>query len=189
MPTAPVLCIGAQWRASDVYWKVAAQNAELRGVSTKNVTGASVNFATQTGIYILYADFKPIYVGQANATLFARLQHHYRKDDLVGRWDTFTWLGMRKALSGDDPGLSTNASNFSISRKQLLDHLEAAMIHAFEPPMNGQEGRFGETVLRYQQVRDSRLGPSDRELMESIAVKGEFLPDGSKPTKRGWREA
>lgn len=157
------------------------------GVNSKNVTAPSVNFAIQTGIYVLYADYRPIYVGQANGSLFARLQMHYRTDDLVGRWDTFTWLGMRRALGGADPGLSTNASRFSISRKQLLDHLEAAMIHAFEPPMNGQEGRFGKQVIRYRQVRDPRLGPSDRELMESIAVEGGFLPAGKRPTKTGWR--
>lgn len=188
MPSAPILCLGAQWRASDVYWKVTIKNAELRGVNAKNVKAPSVNFAAQTGTYILYADYKPVYVGQANGSLFARLQMHHRTDDLAGRWNTFTWLGMRKALSGDDPNLSSNASKFTISRKQLLDHLEAAMIHAFEPPMNGQEGRFGEQVTRYRQVRDSRLGPSDRQLMETIAVQGAFLSDdGPKPTKTGWR--
>jgi hypothetical protein len=184
MPSAPILCLGAQWRAADVYWKVSVQNAQLRGVNAKNVTAPSVNFAQQTGIYILYADYKPVYVGQANGSLFARLQIHFRIDDMAGRWDTFTWLGMRHAVKA---GLSTNASKFTITRTQLMDHFEAAMIHAFEPPMNGQEGRFGKKVIRYRQIRDSRLGPSDRELMESIAIQGGFLPSGPRPTKSGWR--
>jgi len=171
-----------------VYWKVSPNNGQLRGVDAKRIRAPDVNFARQTAIYILYADYKPIYVGQSNGSLFARLQMHYRVDDLVGRWDTFTWLGMRRALGGDDPRLSVNANTFAISRNQLLDHFEAAMIHAFEPPMNGQEGRFGQRVIRYRQTRDPRLGPNDRELLESIASNGGFLANGGlKPTKTGWR--
>ena len=96
MPSAPILCLGAQWKACDVYWKTAPENGTLYGVNSKNLTGSHVNHAHQTGIYILYGDYKPVYVGQANGSLFARLQMHYRKDDLVGRWDTFTWVGMRE---------------------------------------------------------------------------------------------
>jgi hypothetical protein len=188
MPAAPILCLGAQWRASDVYWSVAAKNGQLRGVNSRRLTSYDANFALQTGIYILFADYKPVYVGQANGSLFSRLQMHYRNDDLAGRWETFTWLGMRKVLKGFDPKLSNNASKFSINRKQLLDHLEAAMIHAFEPPMNGQEGRFGKAVIRYKQVRDPRLGPSDRGLLESVASKGGFVPNGLKITKSGWKD-
>jgi hypothetical protein len=187
MPSAPILCLGAHWKASDVYWKTAPENGALYGVDAANLTGHWVNFVQQTGIYILYGDYRPVYVGQANGTLFARLQMHYRKDDLVGRWNTFTWFGMRRALAGEDPALSSNESNFSISRGQLLDHFEAAMIHAFEPPLNGQEGRFGEVVVRYSQKRDKRLGPSDRDLLEEIAKTVDALPEGMKITPSGWK--
>lgn len=188
MPSAPILCLGAHWKACDVYWKTAPENGALYGVNSKNLTGPHVNHAHQTGIYVLYGDYKPVYVGQANSSLFARLQMHYRKDDLVGRWETFTWIGMRRALSGDDPSLSSNESSFHINRGQLLDHLEAAMIHAFEPPMNGQEGRFGKSVVRYSQIRDERLGPSDRELLELIAKATKALPEGMRITPSGWKD-
>lgn len=187
MPSAPILCLGAHWKACNVYWKTAPANGALYGVNSRNLTGHHVNFGHQTGLYILYGDYKPVYVGQANQSLFARLQMHYRKDDLVGRWDTFTWLGMRRALAGADPDLSNNESSFNIKRSQLLDHFEAAMIHAFEPPMNGQEGRFGSSVVRYSQVRDDRLGPSDRELYEMIAKVSGALPQGTRITPSGWR--
>jgi len=187
MPSAPVLCLGAHWKASDVYWRTAPKNGALYGVNAKNLTGHHINFAHQTGIYVLYGDYKSVYVGQSNGSLFARLQMHFRKDDLVGRWDTFTWFGMRRALSGDNPDLSSNESKFSITRGQLLDHFEAAMIHAFEPPMNGQEGRFGKSVVRYSQIRDERLGPSDRDLMEMIAEASQALPEGTRITPSGWK--
>jgi len=73
--------------------------------------------------------------------------------------------------------------NFHISTNQLLDHLEAMMIHAFEPALNGQEGRFGVSVIRYKQVHDDRLGPGDRELLET----SDLLPEGKKITKSGWK--
>jgi hypothetical protein len=62
------------------------------------------------------------------------------------------------------------------------------MIHTFEPTLNGQVRRFGESVIRYQQVRDQRLGPGDRQLIETIASKGKFLPDNEKITKTGWKK-
>ena len=170
MPSAPILCVGARWWAEDVYWYSAPKTAQLNGVPRKNVTAPVANFAHQSGIYILYSDHTPIYVGQANKTLFARLKAHHLTDDLAGRWDAFTWFGFRAVVGGKDPRLSKPSTKFSISTTQLLDHVEAAMIHAFEPPLNGQEGRFGEGVTRYKQVRDSRLGPTDRELLEGMAL-------------------
>jgi hypothetical protein len=45
MPKAPILCIGARWRAEDVYWSSASKNAQLNGVPRKNITSPEVNFA------------------------------------------------------------------------------------------------------------------------------------------------
>ena len=69
-----------------------------------------------------------------------------------------------------------------------MDHLEALLIHSFEPRLNGQEGRFGKAVVRYKQIRDSRLGPSDRNLLEAMAKKGEMVPDGQRITATGWKD-
>ncbi len=185
MPTAPILTLGAQWKASDVYWHTTPTNARLCGKPAHNRRGREINFAKQTGIYVLYANFTPIYVGQCNQSLFSRLRHHCLRDDLAGRWDRFTWFGLRRALGNGN--LSHPESDFQIARKQLLDHLEALLIHAFEPVMNGQEGRFGDAVVRFKQVRDTRLGPDDRELLEQIAKVGKFLAPNQTITRRGWR--
>ena len=189
MPQAPILNLGARWRANDVYWNSDPRNGELLGVKIKALRGPHVNFAEQSGIYVLYADFTPIYVGQANKRLFARLKGHHLHDDLAGRWDRFSWFGFRKVVGGNTPKLSKADVDFSISTRQLLDHLEALLIHAFEPALNGQEGRFGKRVIRYKQVRDERLGPEDRVLIEAIASAGKMLPPGKKITKTGWKNA
>ncbi len=185
MPTAPILNLGARWKAQDVYWNSAPKNAKLLGASAKY--GPRANFVYQSGIYVLYANFTPIYVGQANQSLFVRLKEHHLRDDFVGRWDRFSWFGFRRVIGGDNPRLSVPGVNFSISTKQLLNHLEAIMIHGFEPTLNGQDGRFGESVVRFDQIRDERLGPDDRDLIEMIATKTEALPKGMRITKTGWK--
>jgi hypothetical protein len=188
VPTAPILNLGARWKSADVYWNTSAANASLLGVNQLAKRGPEVNFAQQTGIYVLYAAFAPLYVGQANGSLWARLHEHMFHDDLAERWDRFTWLGFRRVVGGKAPYLSKNGASFHMTSRQLLDHLEAALIHTFEPSMNGQEGRFGKAVIRYKQLRDPRLGPSDRELVESMAVQGDMLPPGTTVTARGWRK-
>jgi hypothetical protein len=101
MAHAPVS--GARWRASDAYWYAASKNAHLNGVRRNRVTSPVTNFAHQSGIYILYSDHTPIYIGQANKSLFARLQTHCLTDDLCGRWDCFTWFGFRSVIGGGTP--------------------------------------------------------------------------------------
>lgn len=187
MPSAPILSLGARWLATDVYWKTSAKNGHLLGVPVNGKLQAPANFAEQSGIYILYSDFTPVYVGQANRRLFARLKHHYVGDDLVGRWNRFTWFGFRKVVGGVEPRLSNADANFHITPNQLLNHLEAALIHGFDPSMNGQDGRFGKAVKRYRQVRDDRLGPTDRELLEHVVTIGKFLPKSLALTKSGWK--
>lgn len=164
MPSAPILCLGALWRAEDVYWRSDPKNGQLLGVSAKALTSPAVNFSDQIGIYVLFANFTPIYVGQANGRLFGRLKEHCLRDDLAGRWDRFTWFGLRKKIGKKNPKLSVPGVNFHISTRQLLDHLEAIMIHSFEPALNGQEGRFGKVVTRFKQVRDPRLGRKRADL-------------------------
>ena len=180
--------MGSRWKAEDIYWHTASKNGRLLGVPATAKRSPVANFAAQSGIYVLYSEFVPIYVGQANGRLFARLKDHYLKGDFVGRWDRFTWFGFRPVIGGKTPKLKKSGADFHISPAQLLDHLEALLIHSFEPQLNGQEGRFGESVIRYKQVRDARLGPADRELLEAMAKKGELVPDGKKITPTGWKD-
>ena len=188
MPFAPILCMGSRWRADDVYWHAAILNGKLLGVPARAKRSPVANFAEQSGIYVLYSDFVPIYVGLANCSLFSRLTNHYLAGDFVGRWDRFSWFGFRSVIGGANPRLKAPGAAFHITQRQLLDHLEALLIHSFEPQLNGQEGRFGAAVIRYKQIRDDRLGPNDRDLVEAMAKKGNLLPDGKRITAFGWKD-
>ena len=160
--------IGLFWRRDQVYWGAGSQAGALLGVPALGRSGNPIDFRTQIGIYVLYSDYEPVYVGQAgsgHAKLFARLKHH-RKDDLAERWNRFSWFGLRSVLSNGNLSAETQAAHAEINT--VLDHVEAILIHAMEPPMNRQSGRFGQNVVRYLQRRDERLGPTQDEMMREI---------------------
>ncbi len=82
---------------------------ELLGRVGKNLPGLEVaNFWDQQGIYVLYNDYGPYYVGQtvgAGMNLGKRLrQHHFGVNGSPhrGKWDRFSWFGWRGTLTSTD---------------------------------------------------------------------------------------
>lgn len=160
--------IGLFWRHDQIYWGAGSQAGALLGVPASKTTAEPSDFCRQTGIYILYSDYRPIYVGQAgsgNAKLFGRLKRHL-SDDLAERWDRFSWFGLRRVLSNGDLSAEIQSSHPAIAT--VLNHIEGILIHSIEPPLNRQGGRFGENVTRYLQVRDERLGPTQEQMMREL---------------------
>lgn len=160
--------IGLFWRPDHVFWGAGSQAGKLLGVLASNTTSDAIDFREQSGIYVLYSEFKPIYVGQAgsgNQKLFARLKQH-RNDDLSDRWDRFSWFGLRRVLSNGDLSKENQAAHPEIA--VVLNHIEAILIHAVEPALNRQGGRFGPQVERYLQHRDDRLVPTSEEMVREL---------------------
>jgi len=134
MPTSPddldkkllIRCVGLFWETSNVFWGAGSQAGTLYGLTAKQVSSAPIDFREQVGIYALYADYRMIYVGQAGSGettfLFSRLKQHF-KDDLAGRWDRFSWFGLRWVKR--DGQLSTLANAHHPSTDRTLNHIEA----------------------------------------------------------------
>jgi hypothetical protein len=163
-----VRSIGLFWREDHVFWGAGNNPGALYGVPFNATTDEPINFRGQIGIYALYADYDLVYVGQAgvgNQTLFSRIKQH-RKNDLAERWNRFSWFGVLRVLNNGNLANRTDALHPELS--DVLNHIEAILIHAAEPPMNGQGGRFGDNVTRYKQVRDERLGPSTHEMIKAL---------------------
>ena len=81
--------VGFFWREDHVFWGAGSSAGSLLGVPAKNVTADVIDFREQSGIYVLYSDYKVLYVGQCGLgkqKLFTRLKQH-RVDDLAERWD------------------------------------------------------------------------------------------------------
>jgi hypothetical protein len=146
--------MGLYWREDWVFWGRPRNAGQLLGVPANNVTAPPTEFRDQMGVYVLYAEYSLVYVGQTgsgNQRLFARLKQH-RKDDLAGRWNRFSWFGIRRVKKNNE--LSPDVGAVHPPLKTVLDQIEGLFIHAAEPPLNGQGGRLRASVKRYIQVRN-----------------------------------
>jgi hypothetical protein len=136
-----------------------------------NVTAKPTDFRKQRGVYVLYDDaFKLVYVGQAgggnNQRLFDRLKQH-TTDPLASRWNRFSWFGIRW-VKGDNE-LAAEADGSHTTSSAVLDHIEAILISAAEPPHNRQGGRLGEDVVQYlQYIDDDALGPTNEDMIREV---------------------
>lgn len=159
---------GLFWNASDIFWGAGSKAGRLLGVPASNTTSEPVDFREQSGVYVLYADYELVYVGQVgsgNQKLFARLKQHTR-DSLAGRWNKFSWFGIRWVKKNGD--LASEADGKHSTQADVLNHIEAILIHAAEPKQNRQGGRFGDEVVQYLQRRDEFLGPSQADMLQDI---------------------
>lgn len=168
---------GLFWRRNDVFWGRPKVRGHLKGVPAKETSALPVDFREQAGVYALYDDsFELVYVGQAGAGtgtqyLFSRLKHHAR-DALADRWTRFSWFGIRWVRRNGK--LALGASQRFVKSGDILNHIEAILISAAEPPHNRQGGRFGEEVEQYLQYRDDEaLGPDTESMVKELWKQGQ----------------
>jgi len=161
---------GLYWRSEDVYWGAGSKRGTLLGIPAHARSAKPVDFRHQAGLYALYKDHELIYVGQAGsgsgrAALFTRLKTH-RKDKLAGRWDLFSWFGLRRVLPSGrlEEKKKPARPNLAIT----LNQIEAVLIAVAEPALNLQGGRYGRQ-RRYLQFRDDKqLGPTQDQMIQEI---------------------
>ncbi len=160
--------VGLFWKREDVFWGRGSQAGTLLGVPAWNITADPIDFRDQVGIYLLYADFDLVYIGQTGSgsqKLLERLRHHTR-NQLADRWNRFSWFGVRWVKHNDELSALTKAAHPKL--KDVLNSMEAIAIHAANPPLNKQLGSFGDDEYWYQQYRDDRLGPTESQMIREI---------------------
>jgi hypothetical protein len=139
--------------------------------STRLTARPKIGGREQQGVYCLYDDsFRLVYVGQAGGKneqrLFGRLKQH-REDFVSDRWTKFSWFGVRRVLGNGELQAEKSAAHPDIG--DVLNHIEAILIAAAEPVHNRQGGRFGETVEKYLQYRDTEnVGPETAEMLRDL---------------------
>ena len=162
---------GLFWKRENVHW---GYGGHLQGVTARGSSNNLVDFREQQGVYILYDNsFRLVYVGQAGGgesqRLFVRLKQH-RNDHLADRWQLFSWYGINTVNLNGTLRVEKMAAHVDIGT--VLNHIEAILIYAAEPPHNRQGGRFGEEVQQYFQHRDeASLGPSENEMVKRLYAK------------------
>jgi hypothetical protein len=164
---------GLLWRRDDVFWGKPKVAGHLKGYPARSAFHV-VDFREQQGVYCLYDDnFKLVYVGQAGANdnqrLFLRLRQH-KVDALADRWTRFSWYGMRWVTNTHR--LAKEVVRTQTKPGDILNHVEAILISAAEPPHNRQGGRFGDEVVQYLQYRDEeQVGPDQFHMIREIWKK------------------
>lgn len=157
-----IRAFGLFWRTDEV-WPYATRNrSELLGRRGRHSTHLEVcNFWQQRGIYVLYNEYGPYYVGVARVgALGNRLYSHHLRDGHRGRWDRFSWFGFRSVLgSRDERGLQVLKTAAERTRGSVFDaisDLEALMINSLGPRANRHIEHFGDAYEWTQVLADER---------------------------------
>jgi hypothetical protein len=158
---------GMFWSRDRVYWK--STMPRLLGVQQSG--SAPVNFTVQAGVYVLYDGSRPIYVGKVTeARMGLRLFEHTR-DRLTGRWDRFSWFGVRGVR---DDGELTPLPTSGIALVSLIATMEALLIEGLEPPQNRRQGE-GFNAVEFIQVTDPDIAKEQQKSLLAEMLKNSGL--------------
>lgn len=140
---------GMFWDRSWVKWR--SSMPKLLGV--QQLGSEPVNFTDQSGVYVLYDSSRVIYVGKAfDRHLGLRLYDHTR-DRLTGRWNRFSWFGVRGVQAN---GKLTAMPKAELGLASLIATMEALLIEGLEPPQNRRQGD-GFNAVEFMQAKDPEI--------------------------------
>lgn len=98
------------WRADEIEWFPGSGRrgafCMLGRIGTNAPTTRVADFRQQHGLYILYSDYGPYYVGLTRRQYLGKRLKDHLGDHHAGNWDRFSWFGFRQVLkSKDENGL------------------------------------------------------------------------------------
>ncbi len=165
-----IQAFGMYWLRQAVDWSKSVPR--LLGQAAPGAT--LVDFTEQQGVYLLYDVREAVYVGRAiGSSLGQRLRAH-TKDRLQGRWDRFSWFGLRAVC--EDGKLSDTLGTVPIGgnlTQLIVSTMEALLIEGLEPRQNMRGGDGWEGV-EYLQAEDPELAKAKqkRVLEELVSMIG-----------------
>lgn len=157
-PTGLIQSLGMYWQRVNVVWR---NSPKILGQQL--IGSEPVDFCDQIGVYLLHDRDRVIYVGRSIDRPMGQRLYEHTKDRLNGRWDRFSWFGL-KGVQDDgslcDVDLAANDEGIVIAT------LEALLIEALEPPQNRKRGdQF--SVTEYLQVADPER---DKQKIDAITA-------------------
>src|ERR1700733_4869983 len=125
---------GEYWNPDLVDW---AKSWRLLGQQTRSKKSLDLNVYEERGIYVLYKDYLPVYVGKAfKQSIGYRLQLHRESRRKGSRWDSFSWFGL-KGFKANGQLRSLNKVP-SVRPETLIETLEALLIVVVDPKLNSR---------------------------------------------------
>jgi hypothetical protein len=167
---APILvkAYGEFWNPDFVSWN---NGGTLLG---QDRAGRTINVYEQRGVYVLYEDYAPVYVGRGDKQSIGwRLLSHRESRRKGPRWDRFSWFGINKIRKN---GKLSEANSFVHPRtSELIATLEALLIMAINPRLNARREKFKNALQLFQSDKDRPVSTEKR--LASIEGKLDSLLD------------
>jgi hypothetical protein len=149
---------GEFWNPELVNWD---NSWNLLGKRRSDFKGPDVNVYEERGVYVLYKDYQPVYVGKADKqSIGYRLQLHRQSWRKGPRWDGFSWFGILGLRVNDK--LRSRSSAFHPRTAELIATLEALLIVAIDPRLNSRREKFKNAVRLFQSDTDKPAEVKER---------------------------
>ena len=141
---------GEMWNPEIVNWgsRGKGNSGTLLGKVSINGKKLDVDFWSAVGMYVLYDDFRPVYVGKAFGTLLGPRLRNHLTDRLVGRWDMFSWYSM-STVNSTSKSVRTPGQR-QIKPDTILNTLEAISIAITDPPLNRKKESLPDAIEAIQ---------------------------------------
>lgn len=173
-----VTSYGLFWRESEINWEpgrgIRKKFCLWGRIGSNRGTIRVADFRTQQGIYILYDEYGPSYVGLTRKLgLGARLKEH-RTDHLREKWDRFSWFGFLPVLSKTNLNgvqeIGSPQSDVTEDTATTIGDLEALLIRAIGPKRNTAKMNF-KNAERWNQIEDENVDQFLNRLILSKIAK------------------
>ncbi len=138
-----VAAYGLYWERDNVDWSA----RRLLGYDLDPSPEQAIDFANQQGVYLLHSWQSVVYVGKTAAReggLFQRLHNHHSRQVWSGKWERFSWFGLRRV---DETGTIVDSPD-SASKEVVTALMEAVLIETLRPSFNNQQGNYMGTLYR-----------------------------------------
>ncbi len=142
-------------------------------VQKRKFKSVEIDFWDAKGIYVLYSDFQPVYVGKAfgkTSSIGVRVRAHLT-DRLAGRWDMFSWFSI-SSIRFTKKDVSQPAQR-QYKPETINNTLEALAIIIANPRLNRRvESLEGATLVRQP---ESKTPKTIRNYLQNILENTEEI--------------
>lgn len=161
-PNLSVAAYGLHWERDKVDWA----NGRILGYDTD--PKQPIDFASQQGVYLLHNWQSTVYVGMTTAEengLSQRLRYHHRRADWSGKWERFSWFGVRQV---DEDGNMVDGPD-NATRNTVVALMETLLIEVLGPALNKNQGDYRGNL--YRQVIDPNIAREQaQEILRRVVL-------------------
>lgn len=149
------------------------KDGKMGKLTKAEIRSRTVDVRDVEAVYALFQGQTLLYVGEG--LLGACMIRHYRDDEFVGRWDSFTWFSpWRLKISSTNVHKHWLASPPKtppkLTPKQLIEHIETIAIRLADPIGNRQNPASRSTIQWLTQLVPANFMTQEEKLSRAVSV-------------------